>query len=224
MLARDALRAAACGPRSRAPPRSRCVRQRVGAGGIAHRGQHQELVAAEATDRVVGPHAPAAAPGPRATSSASPAAWPSVSLTRLEAVEVDEEQRHRLRCAAPAAGVDAVHHRAPAERVGQRVALDAASADAPARPSGRARRSSRCRRRRTCAVGVEVGHVARAQPARALRAGFRPGACTAPSRPRARARSTAGARSQRAAPRTSPMWRPSSSVGRLAAPPRRRRG
>ena len=58
-------------------------------------GQHHELVAAEATDRVPLPKPRWPAGLPRPTSNWSPARWPKRVVDVLEVVEVEEQRRHR---------------------------------------------------------------------------------------------------------------------------------
>ena len=141
--------------------------QGLGAVGVAHAGQHQELVAAEAADRVAGSHGGLQCPRQFHQQRVARSMAMRV-VQRLEAVEVDEVQSHRLRGAGRRGGVQPLHHRAATQRVGERVAL------------GAQRQPLLCLGQLVhvdgdrvdalhLAVVVEVGHVARSHPARALR-------------------------------------------------------
>ena len=169
---------------------------------VAHRRQHEELVAAEAADRVVRAHRGLQRlRHPHQQRVALAVAEPVVY--RLEAVEVDEEQRHRRACSVGERRLDAVHHGAAAQHVRQRVAFDAAAQlllrDGEVVHVDRHRVQPGDR-----ALGVEVGHVARAHPARALRQ--RADQARVVHRLAFEARSKWGwCSAQRLAPRTAPM-------------------
>ena len=139
--------------------------QRLRAGVVAHARQHEELVAAEAADGVFRAH--------RGLQGSCHAGEQAVAFTvservvdRLEAVEIDEEQRHRLGLRACQRKLQAIHHRAPAQRAGHRVAFDAALQLLTGQ-----RQVVHVDRHRVKAhdlpVGIEIRHVARAHPAHA---------------------------------------------------------
>ena len=142
--------------------------QRRGARRVAHGGQHEELVAAEAADRVFEPHRLLQRLRQRDQQHIARGVAMRV-VERLEAVEVDEEQRHRLRGAGRRRGVEPLHHRAARQRVGERVALRGArQALLRFGELVHVDRHGVDALHRAAAV-VEVGHVAGAHPARALR-------------------------------------------------------
>ena len=190
--------------------REHVQRQRLRTRGVAHRREYQKLIAAEPADRVLGPHR-ALQRGTDGHQQRIARMMAEAVVHRLEAVEVDEEQRHRHPRRIDECSLDAGHHRAPAQHVGERIAFDAVP-------------ELLLRHRQLMDVdrhgvhahhrtgGVEVGHVARARPAWALRQRI-DDACVLCRRASQRPLEVGSCSAQRRAPRTSPMFLPS----RLAA-------